>query len=83
LQRSGDGLGDVVLNGEDVGKLAVVAFRPEMIAVLRVDELCGYADTVSGSPEAAFKNRPDAKRLGDPADVLFLAAEGEGGPSSA
>ena len=78
LQRTGDGLRDVVLNGEDVGQLAVVPFRPQMIAVLRVDELCRHADPASRAADAAFENVRDAERLGDPADVLFLAPEGEG-----
>ena len=81
LQPQGlcDGLGDFVLNGEDVGELAVVPLGPEVIAVLGVDQLRGHADAASRTTDAAFENRPDAERLGDPADVLFLAAEGKGG----
>ena len=39
LQRGRDGLRDFVLHVEQVRHLAVVALRPEMIAVLGVDEL--------------------------------------------
>ena len=44
LKGARDRLGDLVLNGEDVGELAVVALRPEVIAVLGVNELRGDAD---------------------------------------
>ena len=79
LQRTGDRLGDVVLNGEDVDQLAVVAFRPQVIAVLGVDELRRHAYAASRAADAAFENVRDAERFRDPADVLFLAAKGEGG----
>ena len=60
LQGSGDGLGDIVLDGEDVGELAVVAFGPEMIAVLCVDQLRGHADPASRAADAPFENRSDS-----------------------
>ena len=34
---------------------------------------------MSRTTDAPFENRPDAERLGNPADVLFLAPEGKGG----
>ena len=78
LQRTRDGLRDFVLDGNTSDELPIVAFRPQVIAVLSVDQLRSHADSASRSTDAPFKNRPDAERLCDPADVLLLAAEGEG-----
>src|SRR5579863_246486 len=50
-----------------------------MRSVLGLDELRRNADAVSGAPHAAFKDRADAERFGDLADVLLLAFESEGG----
>ena len=77
LQGAGNRLGDVVLDGEDVGQLAVVAFRPQVITVLRVDELCGDADASARPADTPFEDGADAERFGDRRDVLFLAAERE------
>ena len=43
FQRGSRRQRDVVLNVEDVLQLAIVAFRPEMVTVGRVDELHGNA----------------------------------------
>ena len=39
LQRFHDPLRDIVLDGKDVGEIAVVAVRPQMRAVSRIDQL--------------------------------------------
>ena len=78
FQRGRDGLGDFVLHVEQVRHLAVIALRPEVIAVARVDELRGDAEARPGSPHAAFENGGDAQRVGDLANVLGLALEREG-----
>ena len=77
LKGARDCLGDVVLNGEDVGELAVVAFRPEVITILCVNELCGDADASARPTHAAFEDGADAERFGDLRDVLLLAAKRE------
>ena len=43
LQLLGDGFGDVVLDGEYVFHLAIVAFGPEVVAVADFHQLCGDA----------------------------------------
>ena len=77
LKGARNRLGDVVLDGEDVGQFAVVAFRPQVITVLGVNELCGDADASARPAHAAFEDGADAERFGDRRDVLFLAAERE------
>ncbi len=77
LERSGDGLRNLVLNREDVGQFAVIAFGPKMTAVGRGDQLRGDADASAGAPHAAFENVGHAQRIGDAANVLLLALEGE------
>src|SRR5215467_6297970 len=79
LQRTGDGLSDFVLDCEYVCKLAVVAFGPQMITVLSVDELRRHTDAAAGASNAAFEDRADSQRFGNLGDVLVLAAEGESG----
>ena len=59
LQGRGDGLGDIVLDGEDVGELPIVALGPEVITVRCVNQLRGYAYTASRASDASFQNRSD------------------------
>ena len=54
-------LGDLVLYGEDVGELAVVAFGPEMAAGGDVVELRGDADAVA-APCGRCPRRHSARR---------------------
>ena len=42
-----DGGGDFVLNGEDVGQIAVIPRRPDVSACRGVDELACYANTIA------------------------------------
>ena len=63
------------MNGEDVGQLAVVAFRPYVAAVARRDQLRGHADAIAGLAHAAFEDVRDIERLGDAADVVVFPLE--------
>ncbi len=56
-QPRGDGVGDLVLHREHVGHLAVVALRPELVAVGGVDELRGDAQPRAGSGERCPRAR--------------------------
>ena len=69
LDRGDDRVGDVVLHGEDVDKLAVVALGPEMAAGGGVVELRGDAHAVAGLAHAAFDDVADAELLGDLPDM--------------
>ena len=72
-----DRLRDIVLNGEDVLHLAVVALRPQMITVGNVHELSGDAKAVAHLADAALENRRDLQLPSDLADVLVLSLERE------
>ena len=48
-----------------------------MGAVGGMDQLRGHAETISGSPHAAFQDVLHAQRLGDFGDVLLLSTERE------
>ncbi len=74
-QRLDDRLGDLVLNGEDVLHRAVVAVRPEAVAVGDVDQLGGDAELVAGFPNAALENRLHVQRLAHLLDVDRRALE--------
>ena len=47
-------MSDLILQGENVFQLAVVALRPEVIARLRFDKLGGDAHAVASFPHAPF-----------------------------
>src|SRR5664279_2582422 len=76
-QSRSDGRGNLVLDSEDVLKLAIVAFGPDMRLSLGVDELNRDPDPISRLADASFgdvvhsKFKPDLLRL----DVLTLVDE--------
>ena len=79
LQLFDDGPGDLVLDGENVGQIAIIAFGPDMAAAAAVDQLAGDPQAVAGLADAAFEQIADAKIGGDPLEVLRLALVGEAG----
>jgi hypothetical protein len=50
-----------ILNGEDVIQAAIVAFRLEMVAGLRIYQLPRYPDPRAASPDTAFQDVADAQ----------------------
>ena len=58
---------DLILDSKDITQLAVVALGPEMIALLRIDELDSNANLVTKATNAPFDNgshsqlRPDLR----------------------
>ncbi len=77
LDRGDDGLGDLVLDREHVGELAVVALRPDVAAGRHVIELRGDAHAVAAFAHAAFDHVADAELLRDLSDVHRLALVSE------
>ena len=61
LQRRHDGLADLVLQGEDVGEVAVVALGPDVVAGRAVDQLGGDPHPAAGLAHAAFEHVADAQ----------------------
>jgi hypothetical protein len=76
LELIGDGGGDFILDGEDVGHLAVVTLGPEMVSIRGLDELGRHADAVTGLADAPFQNMLDAELAGDLRNFHILALEG-------
>ena len=58
-----DGGGDFVLNGEDIGQLAIEALRPELVAAFGIDELRRDAHAIAGRANAAFEAVPTRNLL--------------------
>ena len=81
LERGDHRLRDLVLHREDVGELAVVGLRPEVVAVGGADELGCDADLVAGLAHASLEDRRDIQLGGDGPHVFVLALEREGGGS--
>src|SRR5215470_893008 len=65
LQRPGNRLRDVVLNGKDVRQLALVPFGPQVTAVSGSNQLRRHTNAVARLAHAAFEYVRDAKRLRD------------------
>ena len=69
LDRGNDRLGDLVLHGEDVGDVAVVALGPQMAAGGDIVELRGNAHLVAAPAHAAFDDVAHAEIMRDLVDV--------------
>lgn len=61
LKGINDATGDFVLDLENVGEIAIVAFGPEMSAVRSVDKMRCDADSVAGLANAALHSELDAE----------------------
>src|SRR5712691_12407597 len=70
-----------LLDREHVLELAVVALRPEVVAVGDVHELRGHAEPIARLADAAFEDRGDLELAPDVADVLAPSFERERGGS--
>ena len=75
LECHGNGGRDVVLNREHVCELTVVAFRPQMGAILGGDQLCGDPHAAPRSPDAPFEDVGHVESTSDPPDVFVFALE--------
>src|SRR2546423_15260969 len=69
VQTVRDALGDLCLNGEDVGELAVPGFRPNVLIGVGVDQLRDNADLVAGATYAPLENVRYPKLAPDLASV--------------
>src|SRR6185295_19243942 len=74
-----DGVGDLVLNSENVGQVAIVAFGPHMAAVFAVDELTGDADALAGLAHAPLEQKSYSEFLRRLLHPDRLALVGENG----
>jgi hypothetical protein len=53
---------DLILDGENIGEVTVVAIGPEVTAVFTAEELSADAHVLSGLAHAALEDRADPKR---------------------
>ena len=67
-EGSGDGLGDVVLDGEDVFEGAIVGFRPGNVAAIGAHQARGDANRCAVFAHAAIEDVGDAEGPSDVAD---------------
>jgi hypothetical protein len=78
LQRGHHGAGDLVLDGEDIGQVAVEGLRPELVAIRGVDQLRGDAQSGAGLADASFQDMGHVELLAHGSQILALALEVEG-----
>jgi len=74
---AGDRFGNLILYVEDVIQRAVPLFRPEMVVLIRVNQLGGNAYTVATLADSALDNVACADFLRDLLEVVRLPPEGE------
>ena len=72
LELLDDRLGDLVLDGEDVGQVAVIAVGPEMRSVCAVDELRVDAHPLARLADASFQHVRDVEPPAHLLDVGVL-----------
>src|SRR5438874_13468107 len=79
LQGFDNAPGHVALKGKNISYVAVVIFRPEMVAIGHIDKLSGDPKFISGFAHTAFKHGVHMQLLTDFAKnvVLVLAFESE------
>ena len=71
-------MGDVVLDGENVGQVTVITFGPQVAAGVAVDQLGGDADAVAGLANAALQGELDAEFAAGIGDMDGPALVNEG-----
>ena len=77
-QRCYNGACDLILNLEDVIELAIVGFRPDVVAIVDANQLRRDAKGVAGLAYTTFQDVGDGKRLGDIGNGRLLAFKVEG-----
>ena len=73
LQLPRDLLGDVTLDGENVGQIAIVTLCPSMRVRSRIDELSGHPDPVAGAAHASFEHIRNAEGAADLTEIAVRA----------
>ena len=73
MQRRGDAIVNLVLHCEQVARFTVEAFRPQMRAAVRIDQLCVDPDLISRAPGVAFKDIANAESAADLLGVIGLS----------
>src|SRR4030095_3366044 len=79
LDRTGDPLGNLVLDRKDIRQLKIAPLRPDIAAVTRVDELRRNAQPKCGLANASVQHVTRAKLASRLQDVRLFALESKGG----
>src|SRR6266700_6525693 len=74
LQLIGNCPGNLALNGENIGKVAIVGLGPKMRVGARIDQLRVYPHTIGRALHAAFHHMRYPKLLADLAQVTCKSA---------
>src|SRR5258705_4027126 len=77
LNRTGDPLGDLVLDRKDIRHLKIVALRPDIAAVTPVDELRRNAQPKCGLANASLQYVTRAKLASGLQHVHLFALQGK------
>ena len=77
-QGADHGFSDVVLHGENVFQVAVIAVRPKILARLSFDQLRCDAHPLAGAAHTALQHIAHIQFAGHLADIRGLAPVGEG-----
>src|SRR5262245_57915543 len=77
LDTADNRLGNFILNGKNIRGRPVVASRPNIAAVIGVDELCSDPDAVAGAADASHEDITNAEFSSDcfRADCAALVCE--------
>jgi hypothetical protein len=73
LKSGGNFLREIGLDGKDVGQIAVVIFRPNVLVVVGIDQLHVHAHPIADAANAAFQKRGHAERFANFAGVARAA----------
>src|SRR4030095_7680511 len=74
LKSRGNFLREIGLNREDVGQIAVVIFRPNVLVVIGIDQLHVHSDAITNPTDTAFQQRGYAQRFAYFASVAYRIA---------
>src|SRR5215469_8042519 len=72
-------LSDLILHRENVSEFTIIAFGPDVVAGLGLDQLRGDADAVAGTSHGAFEYVAYTKVASDPFHIDGAALIGEAG----
>ena len=78
IEALDNGLRHLVLNVKNVGHLAVVTLRPEIVAIGHADQLRRHADAIPCPAHTSFDNSRDTQHFAGLANIHLFAAEREG-----
>ena len=73
-QCPNDTFGQLGLDGEEIGQLAIECLRPDVGVGPRIDELGIHPDAIAGASHRAFEDMRDAERFADLAQVARAGA---------